>query len=237
MDLLQITQQFCLRTGLASPSFVVSSTDPQITQIQALLNEVCAYVTENWNWEALNQEAVFTSVASELQGSMETIAPIAFRSIIKDTMFDRTQNLPITGPVSAVEWQAIKAMPATGPLYRYRLRTSSLYFTPTPTAGHTIAFEYQSAACIYNYLDTEYKELFTKDTDVFVLPAEILLLGLRWKWKAEKGLPYAEEFNTFEAYTTAKNGRDGTKPTLNMAGGTQSIGPGIYVPAGSWSIP
>jgi hypothetical protein len=236
VNLLQIVQEFCGRTGLRKPSSVASSQDPQILQIQALANEICEELGERWTWETCRRQALFTSIADEDQGEIAAIADNFFLSITENTFYDRTQHLPINGPVSAEEWQAIKALANVGSLYRYRIWQGHLYLTPVPTAGHTFAFEYTSSALIYNSDDIEYKALFTKDTDTFLLDQKLILQGLRWKWKSEKGLPYAEEKSLWEQTCNDLGGRSGGRKTLSMGGASNAIVPGIFVPAGSWNV-
>ncbi len=40
------------------------------------------------------------------------------------------------------EYQQLKASSATGPFPNFYIRGASLYLYPTPTAGHTYAFEF-----------------------------------------------------------------------------------------------
>jgi len=64
----------------------------------------------------------------------------------------------------------------------------------------------------------------------------LLLLGLRWRWKEEKGLPYMESFRLYEAAVAEAAGADGTKQPMSMNEGAGMIQPGVFVPAGNWSI-
>lgn len=236
MNLLGIVQEFCKRTGLQNPAYVSSSADLQSIQIQALLNEVCADLTSRWRWQEVVIESTFTSVAAESQGLLTTLAPISFLSLVESSVFDRTQGLNVEGPIGSIEWQALKASGFSGALYRFRIQQGKLLFRPAPVAGHTIAFEYLSSAPIYNGIDAAYKQYFTKDTDDFLLDGELVLAGLRWKWKAEKGLPYGEEFSAYESRGNILAGRSGGKRKLNMGGGTLSAVPGIFIAPGSYPL-
>lgn len=235
MNLLQIVQEFCSRTGLAVPSAVVGSSDRQIIQIQSLLNEICEDLAR-WDWQEVTLEATFTTVAAESQGLLSTIAPTYFQSIVNGTVYDRTQKLQMTGPVSAQEWQAIKALSYSGSVYRWRINQNRFLMTPTPVAGHTVAFEYISSAFIYNPVDLVYKQSFTKDTDNFLLDQRLIVAGLRWRWKAEKSLSYAEEMRAFEELAANLASRSGGTKTLNISGGNAAAVPGIMISPGSWPL-
>lgn len=237
MTLLQLVQSFCTRTGLPSPSFVVASTDAQIIQIRALLEEVCEDICSRWVWTALTEEATFTTLAQEDQGALSSLAPKGFVRILNETIFDRTLRLPIYGPMGASKWQALKALPTTGPFYKYRIRGGKVIFNPLPPAGHLCAFEYTSNQIALSSDGLTQRTYPTADDDTFVLDSKYLMAGLRWKWKAEKGLPYAEEFTRYENMVNDENGRDGTKPVINMGSDSQTAFPGIFVSPGNWNLP
>jgi hypothetical protein len=112
-----------------------------------------------------------------------------------------------------------------------------LISNPVPTAGHTWAFEYISKNWILGVDGTTYKQYFTLDTDTILLPESIVLMGLRWRWKKEKGLSYDEDFRTYEMQVQDALSRDGMKQTLNMGNENSVVSPGVVVPLGSWITP
>lgn len=236
-DIVSIVQRFCGRTGLRKPSQVAGSLDAQVTQILDLANELCEDITDRWLFQELIKETTFTSVGTQDQGLITTIAPEGFMYILQDTIYDRTQKIPIYGPLSPSTWQQAQAFVPVGPIYRYRFRGGHLLFDPVPPAGHTCAFEYASNLIVYNPVDDEYKTEFTKDTDTFILDPSYLLQGLRWKWKCEKGLQYAEDMRMWESTMENAGCRSGSKPKIYMDGSSdQAVEPMIIVPPGSWPL-
>lgn len=234
MTLLELLKQFAQRTGIPIPVTVIGNQDRQVIQLLALLNEVVEDLTDR-PFTELTREAVFTTVAAESQGALSTIAPSGFQSVINDTIFNRTLRLPIFGPMAAKQWQAFKTMQITGPASQYRIVRGELLFMPVPAAGHTCAFEYLSNMAILG-ADLSPKSAFTADTDTFILPARLPLAGLRWKWKYEQGLDYAEDFRRYEELVSTYTARDGTKPTVDLSMSGGSATPGIIVPSGSWNL-
>jgi hypothetical protein len=237
MTLLEVVQQFCLRSGIPKPTTVAGSTDTQILQIQALLEEEGNDLAARGDWESLTNEATLTTVATESQGVMTTIASNGFRHIKNKTIWDRTDRLPVIGPINQRQWQALKAVVMTGPRYQFRIRGGELLVNPVPVAGHDWAFEYISKNWIVNNTGMVFKNLFTADTDEFLLPDDLLLMGLRWRWMREKGLDYSELFATYEAQVKDAVGRDSGKETLYMDNTHQLASPGTFIPSGSWNIP
>lgn len=237
MTLLELVQQFCLRSGIPKPVTVTGSTDTQVLQIQALLEEEGNDLATRGDWEALTYEANHTTLATESQGAIGAIATNGFRYIKNQTIWDRTDRLPVIGPINSRQWQGLKSVVLTGPRYQFRIRGGNLLVNPVPVAGHDWAFEYISKNWIISADGITYKNLFTLDTDEFLLPDTLLLMGLRWRWMREKGLDYSELFSTYEAQIKDMIGRDGGKAVLHMDNTDQIASPGTFIPSGSWNIP
>lgn len=237
MTVLSVIRSFCERTQLPVPTSVLGTTDTQVAQVRALLEEEGNDLAARGGWQALNLEASHTTLAAEDQGAIATIASSGFRYIKNQTIWDRTSRLPVAGPMDSQDWQALKAVLATGPRYRFRIRGGKLLVNPSPPAGDSWYFEYVSRYWILGADGTTYKEYFTLDTDTLLLPETLLLMGLRWRWKKEKGFDYAEDFRTYEMQVKDALGRDGGKPVLFMDDNSPGPKPGIWVPDGSWTVP
>ena len=235
MTLLATVQRFCRRTNITVPGSVVGSTDPQIAQIYALLEEEGADLSGRGSWQALTLEATHTTVATESQGAITTIASDGFRYVKNNTMWDRTENLPVI-VIDGPDWQAEKGFASTSPRYRARIRGNNLIVTPTPAEGNTWAFEYITWNWILDTDGTTRKQYFTADTDTFLLPEPIIQMGIRWRWKKEKGFEYAEDFRTYELMVADALSREGLRKTLNMGNEPQMSSPKIVVNQGNWPL-
>lgn len=238
MTLLQIVQRFCERTNLAVPATVYGSTDPQTTQIKALLEEVGIDVTGRGTWQGITRQALHTTLALEDQGEIAVIADDGFKYISNQTIWDRTERLPVIGPTDGQDWQALKAVVVTAPRYYFRILNGKLLSNPAPPAGHEWAFEYASDNWIISADGLTSRQFFAADTDVPLLPNTMLLQGLRAWWKKEKGLDYAEDMRMYEAQLKDALNRDGGKPVLFQDDiANRGPTPGIWVPSGSWPLP
>jgi len=235
LTLLQIVTNFCNRSNIPAPTSVIASTDTRVLQILRLLEEEGNDLSMRGDWNVLTLQAIVTTTATESQGQITTLAPGGYRKIINDTIWDDSGRLPIY-PIDGPEWQAIKAMVPSGiSPYRYRLRGGELISTPTPPAGLTWVFEYVSKAWILNGVN--HVQYFVADTDTTLLPDDLVLMGLRWRYMREKGLEYAELFRTYETQVQYNLSNERPRPRLNMSGCTDWRRPGIYVPAGNWIHP
>ncbi|QGH72935.1 MAG: tail tubular protein [Siphoviridae sp. ctdEk19] len=237
MTLLEVIQQVAMRAGVPKPLAVFSSLDEQVLQMAALLNESLDDLVSRFAWKALRKEATFTTTAVEDQGAMTTLAPYGYLEIVNDTFYDRTSKLEIAGPLTAQQWQGLKSIPLTGPVPMFRIVGGRLKLIPVPAAGLTYAFEYDSDYAVLASDGTTYKGQFSADNDTCVLPERLLRLDLKWRWKKEKGLSYAEDQRMAEEAINNAKAKDGGRARLSMGAGQAEMRPAIVVPAGSWSLP
>jgi hypothetical protein len=233
MTCLSVVQDVCKIVGITAPNAAISSSDQQIKQMVALLNREGKALAARIDWEALKTEATFTTVAAETQDDVETLAP-GYKYIHNHTIWNRTLNLPVYGPLPDYEWQSQKASNVSGPYSQYRIRGGNLLFIPAPSAGDTCAFEYQSRYWVRDSGSTTTRASYTDDTDVARLDEDLITLGLIWRWREAKGLSYAEDFAEYERQVADAIARDGTKPVLRMESGDRE--PGVMVPEGSWNL-
>ena len=231
MTCLSIVQTVCKRMGFVTPNTATGSTDPQIIQMTAILNEEGQELSRRHTWQALTKEATFTTVATEIQVAI----PTAMRFIVNDTIWNRDLRRPVFGPLTAQRWQQLKASNIQGPWNQFRIQGGNIKFIPAPAAGETCAYEYVSDAWCYDTGGTD-QTAFTNDDDVSYLDEQILQLGLRWRFKKEKGLEYGEDFATYERMVNDAIARDGGRDVLNLDGARWDVPPGVLVPSGNWNL-
>ena len=236
MNILQLVQEFCGRQGLPIPTLAIGSQDDQLEQIARLANEVGEDLVTKRAWTPLIRECVFTSVAGEDQGKLTDLTSPLFYRILNETIFDRTRRLRLFGPKSPQQWQMLKSLPFTGPFYQYRIREGRLMTSPPLPEGHTIAFEWVQRAICYNANDNAYKAYFTKDDDECLLDEQLMIKGLKWKWKFEKGFPYDADLVAYKEALAAIMSADGNAPTIHMDDDFLP-GPVVIVPPGNWTLP
>lgn len=235
MSLLTIIQVASKRVGLNAPTTAVGLTDTNVIRMIELANEEGIDLANRHRWQNLIREATHTSLAQENQGAITTIAGTDFAYILNDTIWNRSSNRRWV-PADDVQWQQMKSSGITGPDTYFRLRGNSLLTTPTPTAGHTIAFEWVTKNWCESSGGTG-QSAWAADADVGRLDEKIITAGLVWRWKQSQGLEYAEDFRKYEILVADAIARDGAKGHLNMGKGSgrRMIG-NSNVPEGSWSL-
>lgn len=236
MTLLALVKEFCGRRGLPVPNLVMAAQDDQILQIKGMLHQVLEDLNSRKMWQNVNKEFAFTSNGVEDQGVLQTLIP-DFKWMVNDTFWNRTHKLPVYGPRSPQEWQALKAVPMTGPFMQYRIMGGHLLLNGNFPAGESLVFEYAGEYMILDQDGVTYKQYYTNDNDTSVIKDSILLAGLTWMWKEAKGFKYAEDFRRYESLIADQAGHDKSATVLHMDGGAGQFEPAIMVPTGNWPLP
>lgn len=237
MSLLTIIQDHCELHALASPTGVIGSTDTQIKQLFAILKQVLDEIVAESKFNVTNQIATHVLTAAEDQGAMSTLCPSGYQFAIFETFYDRTLMRPLIGPLSESEWEAIKALPTAGIMYKFRIKNDRLLLNPVPTAPFsTIAWEYMSSWATKSAAGV-LKAAPTVDTDTFVFPENILKRGLAYRWKQIKGLPYQADETAYWNMLNNYIAKDKVKRRVDVSRGEPvDVKPGIFVPSNSWPV-
>jgi hypothetical protein len=234
MSLLTICQAVADRVGITRPATVVTSTDLQVRQLYALANEEGMELSKRYNWQALSSEWTFITTATEEQ----TNAPIPpdLARFVPDSFFNRTTRRKLTGPLTPQEWQAIQAFPIyVTPYISFRERQGAFIVAPVPPAGQTIAYEYISSNWALSNASVG-RTQFMADDDTSYLDEQLIIQGVRWRYKQAQGLDYSEEMATYERNVSRAGGADGGARKISMSAPTFPPILGINVPDGSYGL-
>jgi hypothetical protein len=215
-SLIQMAQQVAAEVGLPQPAFLVSNTDNTASQLLALANHVGEEVAAeagNWGgWPQLRKEFAFT-----IGGGVDNYAfPSDLQYLVPSTGWSRSYRWQLLGPLEAQEWQVLKSgISPTGPRTRYRIMAGRIYFDPVPQSSQDIAFEYFSN-CWCQSTNGAPQTQFQADTDQFLLPDRLLVLGLKWRMLRAKGLDYTQEFSDFKSALERELSRAGSARNLPL---------------------
>lgn len=233
MTVLTICQDAAPRVGLEAPTTLFTGADQTGQQMLALaqeeLNDLMRY-----EWQCLRREATFTTLATEDQGAITTIAP-NLKKIINDTIWNRALRRPVFGPLAPQRWQQQKAMSMQGPWNQFMIRNDRLLMIPAPAAGQACYFEYVTKAGVTDSVGNS-KTRFTSDLDTVQLDEELVTLGVIWRFKAHKGFDYEEDKRKYDSLLMDAKAADGAADVLSLGDTRWDIYPGVVVPSGSWSV-
>jgi hypothetical protein len=213
MSALTIVQDAMGRLGLQQPSVLFSSTDQQVIQFRSLLNQEGKTLTDAGDWVELQTQWEFSTVATAIQTSA---IPSDFDHILNGSMWDRTSDRPVYGPLNAQEWQREKAGPTfTSVYYAFRIRGTDMLFTPTPASGLSVFYEYVTNQWAETAGGTGITA-FTADDDVTKLDPETMTLGVIWRFLKAKGLEYEQAKKDYDERVADGLAHSGGAPILNL---------------------
>ena len=144
--------------------------------------------------------------------------PADFDWMISGTQWDRGYRWQVFGPLTPQEWQVLKSgLSPTGPRRRFRLMNGLYYLDPIPYDSNTLVYEYYSRNfALTGGVTTAPASRFTTDTDTYLLPEDLLVLGLKWRYRRAKGMDYTQEQDDYETALQREIGRDASARVLRL---------------------
>lgn len=131
------------QVGLSAGSDPYVSTDQNIQQMCALLSDCGGELWRLNEWTQLQQSVSFTTVA----GIGRYPLPDDFGAMVNQAQWNRSNRLPMAGPLSPQLWQYLKAA-QVGVVFNVLFRPAQnqlwLYPDTNTPGGYNIAFEYRS---------------------------------------------------------------------------------------------
>jgi len=229
VTLLTLIQDSCDLLGLRRPSQVIGSTDDQVRQLLAIANEEGKSLLKSFQWQKRTRQQTFTTIDAAIQPDA---VPEDCEKLIPNSFFNRTTRRPVLGPVTPQLWQNIQANPQINRvILAYRQRENEFLVTPNPPAGQVVAFEYITKNWVLGADGILKYSRWMADNDTSYLEEEQMKLGVRWRWKKTKGLPYGEDYDTYKDQLQILQANDGGSTVLNLTGG------GNWVYVGNPNVP
>ena len=195
MTLLQICKDAADELSINRPSAIVGSSSTDAQKLLRYCNRVGYRLMKGVVWQGLRKEQTFTGVASETQTA---ILPSDFDRFIPETFWDRTNVHLISGPVSAAQWQSLKAnsySDSTRPKFAYR--GNAVLIIPTLGGGESLAFEYVSSNWAQSAASAAQSK-FQADTDTALIDEELITLGVIFEYLDGEGQPTAKALAEYE---------------------------------------
>jgi hypothetical protein len=216
MTLINMVVEAAAEIGLPEPASVIGNPDNNVRQMLRAANKSGQILAREYDWQDLLTEHTFVTTAAEAQvGAL----PTDFDHFSNGTMFNRTTQREVIGPITPEDWQREKSTVTGLTVYdAFRIRGNDLLLTPTPPAGETIAYEYIKKHWVDTYpLDGVCNaEAFVTDQDTIIFPERLVVLGIIWRFLAMKGLQYGEQRSAYSSEVLKTMGRDGGAPRLPM---------------------
>ena len=217
----EIINDTALEVGLGGSVSTVpdpfASTDPNVLQLIALLKSSGRELTRERNWNYLRKEHSFTTVLGQSVYSL----PNDYHNMIDQTWWNRTNRLPLGGPLSAQEWQYLKARlvgVVFTVLFRPMDRAITIYPDTNTPAGYDIAFEYNSAFWVSRTgaPDTTIADEPTLSSDLVWFDPLLMIRGLKLAFLKAKGFDTTSAQQDWNMSLDYVKGNDAPSPVLSL---------------------
>lgn len=221
MSLLTIIQKAALRAGFATvPPAAVSSTNGDVQQLVAFSEDTGRECFERANWVNLDTAGMVIgdgiSTLFLLPPDWQRFSP-SDKSPRGALVSNKYPLLPLYGPINTEDLNELKALPASTVRPVWRVIGGALEIWPALASGEQVTFNYYSSFWIMNQARTMTRDVWVADDDFSLINEDTIKLGTIWRWKASKGLQYAEEFRAYEMSFARNAGQQMTERVVSTS--------------------
>lgn len=214
--------------GFEAPTTIIGNDDGTAVLVKNLAIQVGRELVREVKWQALKTAYSFATVPATSAYSL----PPDFQRFANLTFWNTSEDQPLIGPLNGIDWAALtRGLTVLGIRYAFHVAGGYLNITPTPTDVQNIGYDYYS-----RYFSTTAagvaQENWGADGDLWRLDPDLAALGIRYRFKARKGLPFAEEKADYAAAVAALQFDDTPKPLIDVSGVPRARYTGI--PDGNW---
>jgi len=216
----EILNQAAVEVGLSPESDPYASTNEAFQQLRYLLNTCGKRLVYHFPWERLTREHILvvnTSVETDYD------LPADFAYMIDQTGWQRSQNVPLAGPLSPQDWQYLMGRNlVSSTIYAsFRLNLGKLrIFAQGQVSNETIAYEYMSENWVQpNGVTNQdlFRNKVTAGSDFIVYPETLATLYLKARFLGAKGFDTTKADAEFSDAFLAWSGMNKSAPKLNAA--------------------
>lgn len=195
------------------------TTNFQVNGNGVLQDTYVTAVDAGTNTVTINIPATGTFTGSTYNfGQANYPMPSDYQRTVNKTMYNKSNRWSVIGPKTAQEWQWLKASYiTTGPRMRYRIMGDEfVIWPPSYAANIVLGFEYQSNGWV-EAADGTVKTKATVDTDTFLFPDRLLVLGTKLKYFEIKGFDTTTLYADYQRELSKFKAQDAGADTLSMA--------------------
>ena len=195
MTILTVIQDACTSgIALAKPNSVIGSSAREHLELAALAQEVADMIVTSHEWQVLKRIATITGDGSTEDFDFPTDYD---RMLDKSQLWTSTLEAPLSPISDSDEWLGLDVQSFDFVVNAWTIYGGQVHIKPALASAATAKYWYVSNLAITDSGATNIAE-FTDDADTFRLSERLLKLGLIYKWREMKGLPYAENMADYE---------------------------------------
>lgn len=217
IDANTILNRVAAEIGVAPVVDPFSSTDPVFVQMKYLLNTAGEELAQAYAWELLTRSHQITTAALDT-GNYDL--PDDFGYMINQTGWERSQNVPLWGPLSPQDWTYLLGRDLVNQTIYASFRLKDGFFSifpQPPPDGLDINFEYIASTWVSDGgAPPTYKKEVTTGTDIPLFDKTLITRYLKVKILESKGFDTQKAQNDFNQTFSFLTGLDKGAPVLNM---------------------
>jgi len=216
----QIINQVAAEVGVPTVVSPYSSGDAAMIQMRAILDAVGEELVEAYDWQALRREESFT--VDPADDNIYDL-PDNFRRMIDQTGWQRSDDVPLFGPLSAQQWAYLVGRDlSSSTIYAsFRLTQGKLYLFPEdPPDNVTIAYEYISDLWVEDGdVAGTYLNAPVKDNDIILLNSRLVERGLKFRFLQARGFDSAAAGQEYQNSLDKMCSQEKSAPILTAGDG------------------
>ena len=221
----KILNRVAAEVGIAPVDSPLESPDPFFIQLRYLLNTAGEELMQAYPWERLVKTHQIVTASGDT-GVYDL--PSDFGYILNQTEWDRTNNVPMGGPLSASEWTYLKGRDlASNTLYAsFRVSQGKFnVFPTTPPVGLDLNFEYISTNWVWNGNATTpvYTDEVLLASDVPLFDKTLITRALKVKYLEAGGFDTTKAQADYNQIFSFLTGNDKGASIINAGGGNRAF--------------
>lgn len=219
-----IINRVAVEVGLTPVPDAFATDDPAFAQLSYLLTTCVQELMEIYPWQVLVREFQYTTVQGE---SGDLTLPADFGYMIPQTGWERSENVPLIGPLSAQDWTYLLGRDLVGSTIYASFRFDQNKFRIFPNdpmpGGLDINFEYISRNLIIVAGQTpiEYSDEAITAADIPQFPPLLITRMLKMKFLDAKGFDSQKATDDYNLILNSWMGKDNSAPILTAQRSTR----------------
>ncbi|CCE94647.1 conserved hypothetical protein [Sinorhizobium fredii HH103] len=187
MTLLSAVNEVCDVVALSQFDTVYGSSEPNAETMVTLAQEAGDEIARRVDWQKLLKQHVCTASPENFPSDYQRLTPGGGI---------RTSTGEFARPVNnSGQWSVISVVPSTQPYYF--IKADQFLFSPASSAVDAV-IDYVSKNWVLKDVGGE-AAAWTADDDTTLFPERLLVKGIIWRWKRQKGLAFEDNLAEFEA--------------------------------------
>jgi len=197
-------------TGFSKPSSYFGNTEEAAVRARTLANASIRDLLDIPHRRLIKEGTISMTTATTYA------LPSDLHSFVQNTFYETGDSQPAHFPTSDQQFALINSSGIGDGIWTNVRVAGGEFEIDEPKNGEDLEFTYRSNHPVQATGGGSTKELYTADTDVWLLDDRLHEYDIIWRWKKLHGMDWQEDFALFKRYKNEYVARDGGYRALNM---------------------